>query len=81
MCQHTMVDKFSILGREMHITKIIKEAMDIRVNDPSPNRNISKFQLSYIWDVVLSNTLDHHLKYSLLQLRLATVLGTYPPGG
>ena len=38
---------FSIVGRT------IKEAILIRINDLSPNRNIGKYQLSHIWDKVL----------------------------
>ena len=34
-------------------TRIIKESIFIRVNNPTLNRNIGKFQLSHIWDRVL----------------------------
>ena len=34
----------------------IKEALYIRVNNPSLNRNIGKYHLSHIWDEVLFNT-------------------------
>ena len=48
------LDNFSIVGREdQSIARTIKEAMLIRVNDPSLNRNIGKFQLPHIWDEVL----------------------------
>ena len=47
------VEKFSIVGKEVHgITSTIMEAMFIRVNDPSLNWNLSKFQLSCIWNEV-----------------------------
>ena len=37
---HTSLDIFSILGREScNLTRSIKEAMYIRANDPSLNRN------------------------------------------
>ena len=53
----------SPLGRESHtITTTIKEAMFIRVNDPFLNRNIGKYKLPHIWDEVLFNNLDLHLK-------------------
>ena len=43
------LDNFSIVGREdQSIARTIKEAMLIRVNDPSLNRNIGKYQLSHI---------------------------------
>ena len=42
------------MGREDHnIARTIKEAILIRVNDPSLNRNIGKYQLPHIWDEVL----------------------------
>ena len=48
------LDNFSIVGREdQSIARTIKEAILIRVNDPSLNRNIGKYQLSHIWDEVL----------------------------
>ena len=43
----TSVDKFSILGGKSHsFTRDIKETMYIRVNDPSLNCNLRKYQLS-----------------------------------
>ena len=48
------LDNFSIVGRENQITaRTIKEAILIRVNNPSLNRNISKYQLPHIWDEAL----------------------------
>ena len=45
---------FSIVDREdQGIARTIKEAILIRVNDPSLNRNIGKYQLLHIWDEVL----------------------------
>ena len=47
-------DCFSIVSRESQgLTRNIKEAMYIRVNDPSLNRNLGKFQLPHVWDQVL----------------------------
>ena len=49
------LDNFSIVGRDyQNIARTIKEAILIRVNDPSLNRNIGKYQLAHIWDEVLS---------------------------
>ena len=43
------VEHFFIVGREVHcITRTIKEAMLIRINGPSLNRNLGKFQLPHI---------------------------------
>ena len=54
---------FSIVGREeQNLTRTIKEALYIRVNNPSLNRNIGKYHLSHIWDEVLFNTSELKLK-------------------
>ena len=48
------LDNFSIVGREdQSMARAIRETMLIRVNDPSLNRNIGKYQLPHIWDEVL----------------------------
>ena len=41
---------------KMLFTRLIKEPIFIRVNNPTLNRNIGKFQLSHIWDRVLFST-------------------------
>ena len=57
------LDNFTIVGKEDNsIARNIKEAIFIRVNDPSLNRNIGKFQLSHIWDEVLARSPELHLK-------------------
>ena len=57
------LDNFSIVGREDNsIARNIKEAIFIRVNGPSLNRNIGKFQLPHIWDEVLARSPELHLK-------------------
>ena len=51
------IDNFSIVGREdQNLMRTIKEALYIRVNNPSLNRNIGKYHLPHIWDEVLHNT-------------------------
>ena len=56
-------DCFSIVDREAQgLTRNIKEAVYIKVNDPSLNRNLRKFQLPPIWDQVLKDTPSLHLK-------------------
>ena len=53
----TNPDKFNILGREdQGLTRLIKESIYIRINNPTLNGNIGKFNLSHIWDRVLLNT-------------------------
>ena len=43
------LDNFSIVGRDdRSMTRTIREAMLIRVNDPSLNRNIGKYQLPHL---------------------------------
>ena len=43
------------------MTRLIREAMLIRVNDPSLNRNIGKCQLPHMWDEVLVRSPEMHL--------------------
>ena len=45
-----------------NLTRNIKESIYIRVNNPSLNNNIGKFNLSHIWDRVLLNTKGLTLK-------------------
>ena len=57
------IDNFSILGREdQNLLRTIKEALYIRVNNPSLNRNIGKYHLPHIWDEVLLNISELNLK-------------------
>ena len=53
----TSVENFKIIGREGHgISRTIQEAIYIRVNNPTLNRNVGKYNLPHIWDKVLFNT-------------------------
>ena len=46
-----------IIGKEEHgLARNIKESIFIRVNNPTLNNNIGKFNLPHIWDRVLLNT-------------------------
>ena len=59
----TNQNNFQIIGREgQNLDRNIKESIYIRVNNPSLNNNIGKFNLSYIWDRVLLNTKGLTLK-------------------
>ena len=50
-------NNFQIIGREGHnVARNIKESIYIRVNNPTLNNNIDRFNLSHIWDRVLLNT-------------------------
>ena len=55
---HSISDNsFNIIGREdQGQARTIKELIFIRVNNPTLNQNISKYNLSHIWDRVLFNT-------------------------
>ena len=46
-----------------NMDKTIKEALLIRVNDPSLNRSRGKYYLPHIWDEVLHKTSELKLKY------------------
>ena len=57
------VDNYFIVGREMYnLSRINKEAIYIKVNNPFLNRNIGRYQLSHIWHKVLLETPDPKLK-------------------
>ena len=57
------INNFTKVGREdQNLTRAIKEALFIRVNDPSLNRNIGKYHLSHIWDEGLHKTPELKLK-------------------
>ena len=57
------IDNFSIVGREdQNLIRPIKEAIYVRVNNPSLNKNIDKYHLPHIWDEVLFNILECKLK-------------------
>ena len=57
------LDNFSIVGREdQSIARAIKEAILIRVNDPSLNRNTGKYQLPHTWDEVLVKSSELELE-------------------
>ena len=48
------LENFTIVGKEdQNLKRAIKEAMYIRANDPSLNRNLGKYHLPHIWDEVL----------------------------
>ena len=53
----TSADHFNILGGEdQGLTRLVKESIYLRVNNPTLNRNISEFNLSHIQDRILINT-------------------------
>ena len=57
------IDNFSIVGREdQNLIRTIKEALYIRVNNPSLNKNIGKYHLPHICDEVLCNSPEMKLK-------------------
>ena len=57
------IDNLSIVGREdQNLSRAIKEALYIRVNNSSLNKNIGKYHLPHIWNEVLLNTSELKLK-------------------
>ena len=57
------MDSFIFLAKFLaNLARNIKESIYIRVNNPSLNNNIGKFNLSHIWDRVLLNTKGLTLK-------------------
>ena len=56
------IENFSIVGREeQNLMRTIKEAL-LSINNPSLNRNMSKYHLPHIWDEILLNTSELKLK-------------------
>ena len=63
ICLSTCPKMLLMGGREgNNLARNIKESIYIRVNNPSLNNNIGKFNLSHIWDRVLLNTKGLTLK-------------------
>ena len=59
----TSIENFSLVGREdQNLIRAIKEAIYIRVNSPSLNKNIGKYHLPHIWDEALLNISELKLK-------------------
>ena len=59
----TTINNFSVVGREdNNLMRLIKEAIYIRVNNPSLNKNIGKYHLPHVWDEVLNNITELKLK-------------------
>ena len=59
----TTIENFNIVGRDdQNFIRAIKEAIYIRVNNPSLNKNVGKYHLPHIWDEVLMNILELKLK-------------------
>ena len=57
------INNFEIVGREdLKQMRTIKEAIYIRVNDPSLDRNVGKYHLPHVWDEVLANISELKLK-------------------
>ena len=53
----TNSDNFTTIKKEDHsLARIIKESIYIRVNNPTLNRNVGKYNLHHIWDRVLFST-------------------------
>ena len=53
----TNPENFTIIGMEdCGLARTIKESIYIRVNNPTLNRNVGKYNLHHIWDRVLFNT-------------------------
>ena len=77
---------FKILGRvDWGLNRLIKESIYIRVNNPTLNRNIGKFNLSHIWDRVLFNTPGLKLNNNKGQAQIHRAIGNHhnlsPPMG
>ena len=71
------IDHFGIVGREdQNLGRSTKEAIFLKINAPSLNRNIGKYQLPHVWDEVLVNSGLSKQTYNILTLCGITP-GTY----
>ena len=59
--QTTSVENFKIIGGGHNMARAIKEVMYIRVNNPTLNKNIGKYNLPYLW---------HRVKHSIPELEI-----------
>ena len=58
----TTIENFNVVGREdRNLIGTMNEALYIRVNNPSLNKNIGKYHLPHIWDDTLFNTSEFKL--------------------
>ena len=72
----TSVENFKIIGREGHgMARTIKEAIYIRVNNPTLNKNVGKYNLPHIWDRVLFSTPKLKIKWKPLQFNICASRG------
>ena len=58
----TSVENLRIIGSGDNMARAIKKAIYITVNNSTLNRNIGKYNLPYIWDIVL---------YSITELKIS----------
>ena len=62
---NTTPENFNIIGREEHgLATTVKESIYIRVNNPTLDRNICKYNLHHIWDRVLLSNPDFKINFS-----------------
>ena len=58
------MENSSIVGMDGHgFKRTIKESMYIRVNNPTLNKHIGKYNLPHIWEEVLVNTQELQIKH------------------
>ena len=63
-CHETSLENFKIIGREDNsLARTIKESMYIRVNNPTLNRNIGKYNLPHLWDNILFSIPELKMRY------------------
>ena len=60
----TSVENFKIIGRGGHgMSGTIKEAIYIKVNNPTLNRKVGRYNLPHIWDKVLFSIWELKIKW------------------
>ena len=72
ICNYVVISTYLVsLGNSF--SRQIKESMFIRTNNPSMNRNIGKYELPRVYDVLVENCIDLKFKWCYLELFIVIV--------
>ena len=77
------MNNLSMIGREGHgFARTIRDSIDIKVNTPTLNRNIGKYNLPNVWEAILANTPELQIKchWELLLHQQVWRTSLVPPG-
>ena len=76
----TTPEIINIIGREEHgLARAVKESIYIRVNNPTLNKNVGKYNLNHIWDRVLFKTPDLKINNDNWHTHRTSLVGMLSP--